>query len=43
LAGEIIPDSRATSPGIRSIGEAAEDLQRFEARAYARSLVGLDG
>jgi len=25
------------------IGEAADDLQPFEARAYARSLVGLDG
>jgi fused signal recognition particle receptor len=25
------------------IGEAADDLQPFEARAYAKSLVGLDG
>jgi fused signal recognition particle receptor len=43
--GVLVPVAQASDSPIKliGVGEGIEDLQPFEARAFARSLVGLDG
>jgi fused signal recognition particle receptor len=42
--GVLIPVAEASKAPIKliGVGEGIEDLQAFDARAFARSLVGLD-
>jgi fused signal recognition particle receptor len=43
--GVLVPVAQASDSPIKliGVGEAVEDLQDFDARAFSRSLVGLDG